>query len=31
MRMRSTPGRGTLVMLRMPVGHGHLNGLTEAA
>jgi len=31
MRIRSTPGRGTLVMLRMPAGHGDLNGLTVAA
>src|SRR5215467_3646683 len=31
LRIRSTPGRGTLVMLRMPAGHGHLGGLTEAA
>jgi hypothetical protein len=31
MRIRSTPGRGTLVLLRMPAGHGHLNGLTVAA
>jgi len=31
MRIRSTPGRGTVVLLRMPVGHGHLTGLTAAA
>jgi two-component system cell cycle sensor histidine kinase PleC len=31
MRIRSTPGRGTLVLLRMPAGHRNLNGLTEAA
>jgi two-component system cell cycle sensor histidine kinase PleC len=31
MRIRSTPGRGTLVLLRMPAGHGNLNGLTVAA
>jgi two-component system cell cycle sensor histidine kinase PleC len=31
MRIRSTPGRGTLVMLRMPAGHGDLNRLTVAA
>jgi len=31
MRIRSTPGRGTLVMLRMPAGQGDLNRLTVAA
>jgi len=31
MRIRSTPGRGTLVLLRMPTGHSDLGGLTEAA
>jgi two-component system cell cycle sensor histidine kinase PleC len=31
MRIRSTPGRGTLVLLRMPTGHRDMDGLTEAA
>src|SRR5262245_16223377 len=31
MRIRSTPGRGTVVLLRMPSGHVEMSGLTEAA
>ena len=31
MRIRSTPGKGTLVLLRMPIGQVDLDGLTEAA
>jgi two-component system cell cycle sensor histidine kinase PleC len=31
LRIRSTPGRGTLVLLRMPVDRLNFNGLTEAA
>jgi two-component system cell cycle sensor histidine kinase PleC len=31
LHIRSTPGRGTVVLLRMPVDRFDLNGLTEAA
>jgi two-component system cell cycle sensor histidine kinase PleC len=31
MRIRSTPGRGTLVLLRMPVGNSYQHDITEAA
>ena len=31
MRIRSTPGRGTLVLLRMPIGNAYRNDVTEAA
>jgi two-component system cell cycle sensor histidine kinase PleC len=31
LRIRSTPGRGTLVLLRMPTGQMNLHGFTEAA
>jgi two-component system cell cycle sensor histidine kinase PleC len=31
MRIRSTPGKGTLVLLRMPIDQVELDGLTEAA
>jgi two-component system, cell cycle sensor histidine kinase PleC len=31
LRIRSTPGRGTLVLLRLPTGQLAFNGLTEAA
>jgi two-component system cell cycle sensor histidine kinase PleC len=31
MRIRSTPGKGTLVLLRMPVDRVDFDGLTEAA
>jgi two-component system cell cycle sensor histidine kinase PleC len=31
MRIRSTPGRGTLVLLRMPIGNSYQHDITEAA
>jgi len=31
MRIRSTPGKGTLVLLRMPIGNAYQDDITEAA